>query len=103
MLNIVSAGSTIPLKWTLSDSAGNTYANMDAIQGISSKQIACPSGSTATVDPSDVPIGTTGVAGVTNGVFHYNWATLSSWSGMCRELYVHLSDNTTKVAEFRFR
>jgi hypothetical protein len=103
MLNIATAGSTIPLKWTLTDLAGNTYANMDAIQGISSKQIACPRGSTTSLDPSDQPIGTNGVAGVTNGVFHYNWATLRAWSGTCRELDVHLSDNSTRIATFQFR
>jgi hypothetical protein len=102
-LNIANAGSTIPLKWTLTDLAGNTYANMDAIQGISSRQIACPHGGTTSLDPTDEPIGTNGGAGVTGGVFHYNWATLRAWSGTCRELDVHLSDNSTRTATFQFR
>ena len=37
-INIAQAGTTIPLKWSLTDAAGNTYANMNALQGISSKQ-----------------------------------------------------------------
>ena len=36
-LNIVNAGSAIPLKWTLLDAAGNAYANMNSLQAITSK------------------------------------------------------------------
>jgi hypothetical protein len=102
-LNTATAGSTIPLKWALSNAAGNAYANMNAIQGISSKQIRCPDGTTDPVDPPDLPIGTTGVAGVTAGVFHFNWATLRTWSGTCRRMSVHLSDGSNPYADFQFR
>jgi hypothetical protein len=102
-VNTANAGSTIPLKWTALDAAGNTYANMNAIQAISSKQIRCPGGTTDPVNPPDLPIGTTGVAGVTAGVFHFNWATLRAWSGTCRRLYVHLSDGSNPYADFQFR
>ena len=33
-VNLVNAGSTVPLKWTLRDAAGNVYANMNAVQTI---------------------------------------------------------------------
>ena len=102
-LNIANAGSTIPLRWSLLDAAGNTYASMNAIQAISSKQIRCPGGTTDPVNPPDLPIGTTGVAGVTGGVFHFNWATARSWAGTCRRMYVHLSDGSNPYADFQFR
>ena len=102
-INTANAGSTIPLKWALSNAAGNAYVNMSGIQAITSKQIRCPNGTTDPVNPPICPIGTTGIAGVTAGVFHFNWATLRTWSGTCRRLYVHLSDGSNPYAEFQFR
>ena len=102
-VNQVNAGSTVPLKWTLRDAAGNVYANMNAVQSIGSKQVRCPNG--PSVDPNlpEVGIGTNGVAGVTGGSFHYNWATDKKWGGTCRTLLVHFSDGSTQTANFQFK
>jgi len=35
--------------------------------------------------------------------YHYNWKTVKSWSGTCRELNLTFADGTTATAEFRFR
>jgi hypothetical protein len=103
-LNTTNAGSTVPLKWTLLDAAGNAYANVSAIRSISSKLVRCPN---ATTDPvgntSDIPIGTTGVAGVTGNEFHFNWSTDKKWAGTCRRLTVLLADGSTPFANFQFK
>jgi len=101
-LNTNKAGSTIPLIWSLFDAAGHAYANLNALQSISSKQIRCPNATTDPVNPPDLPIGTNGVAGITGSSFHFNWATDKKWAGTCRRLYVHLSDGTTQYADFQF-
>jgi hypothetical protein len=104
MLNTTNAGSIVPLKWTLLDANGATYATMTAIQSISSKLVRCPDAMTDPVgNTSDIPIGTTGVAGVTAGVFHFNWATSKSWAGSCRKLTVLLADGSTPYANFQFK
>jgi hypothetical protein len=103
-LNVANAGSVVPLKWTVLDSAGTAYVNMSGVQSISSKLVRCP---TATTDPvgntGDIPIGTTGVAGITAGVFHFNWATNKAWAGTCRKLTVLLADGSTPYANFQFK
>ena len=53
-VNLVSAGSTVPLKWTLRDAAGNVYANMNAVQTIGSKQVRCPGGPDVPMNPPRV-------------------------------------------------
>ncbi len=35
--------------------------------------------------------------------YHYNWKTVKSWSGTCRELNLTFADGTTASAEFRLR
>jgi hypothetical protein len=102
-VNQVNAGSTVPLQWTLRDAAGNVYANMNAVQSIGSKQVRCPNG--PSVDPNlpESGIGTNGVAGVSGGSFHYNWATDKKWAGTCRTLLVHFSDGSTQTANFQFK
>jgi len=102
-LNTNTAGTTVPLKWSVYDAAGNAYANLNAVQSISSKQIRCPNATTDPVNPPDVPIGTNGVLGISGSVFHFNWATDKKWAGTCRRLYVHLSDGTTPYADFQFK
>jgi hypothetical protein len=104
MLNVASAGSTVPLKWTLLDGNGATYATMTAIQSISSKLVRCPDASTDPVgNTGNIPIGTTGVAGITAGVYHFNWATDRAWAGTCRKLTVLLADGSTPFANFQFK
>ena len=82
-------------------SAGQAYANLNAVQGIASRQIRCPS---ATTDPisGDVPVGLSGLK-VTGGSFNLNWSTDKSWAGTCRRLFIHLSDGTTPYADFQFK
>jgi hypothetical protein len=103
MLNTVNAGSTVPVKWTLANAAGTVYANLNAVQSLSSKQIRCPNANT---DPAgqDVPIGTTDILKITNGTtFQFNWKTSTSFAGTCRRFFIHLSDGSTPYADFKFR
>jgi hypothetical protein len=101
VLNTDNAGRTIPVKWSLTNAAGQAYANLNAVQAISSKQIRCPSAATDPIS-GDVPVGLSGLK-VTGGSFNLNWSTDKSWAGTCRRLFIHLSDGTTPYADFQFK
>ena len=103
ILNVVTAGTSVPLKWTLLDAAGAPYASMSSLQAITSSQIKCPNESTDPVGVTNVAIGTTGIAGVTNAVFHFNWSTDRRWAGTCRSLTLQLSDGSRPHADFQFK
>ncbi|MGB2875383.1 MAG: PxKF domain-containing protein, partial [Gaiellaceae bacterium] len=101
VLNVAKAGSTVPVKWGLTDAAGAAYINLNAVQSVSSKAIRCP---TAATDPVsvDVPVGLSGLK--VNGTdLHFNWSTDKGWAGTCRRLFIHFSDLTTPYADFQFK
>jgi hypothetical protein len=100
ILNIDTAGRTIPVKWGLTQAAG-AYLNLDAVQAIWSTGIICPNSASSTV-AGDVPIGLSGLK-IAGGDFQFNWATDRSWSGSCRRLYIRLSDGTTPYADFQLK
>jgi hypothetical protein len=100
ILNIDTAGRTIPIKWGLTQAAG-AYLNLDAVQAIWSTGIVCPNSASSTT-AGDVPIGLSGLK-IAGGDFQFNWATDRSWSGSCRRLYIRLSDGTTPYADFQLK
>ena len=101
VLNLDNAGRTIPVKWSLTNAAGQAYAQLNAVQSISSRSVACPSG-TPMSDGPDVAIGLSGLK-VTGNQFNLNWSTDKSWAGTCRRLFVHFADGTTPYVDFQFK
>ena len=101
VLNLDTAGRTIPVKWGLMNAGGTFYLNLNAVQAIFSRQIRCPNAST---DPiaGDLPVGLSGLT-ISGNNFQFNWATDRSWGGTCRRLFIRLSDGTTPFADFKFR
>lgn len=103
VLNVVNAGSTVPVKWTLKDAIGNFYRSLGSVTSVSSKAINC----TAGTDP-DPDVVASGLAGLkydlTNEQFVYNWPTQKSWKGTCRRLVIGLVGNgVLPYADFQFK
>lgn len=99
-LNISKAGSSIPVKFSLS---GNQGLNIFAAGSPGSAPITCDS-----TDPTD-PIESTVTAGSsslsydpTADQYIYVWKTDKSWAGTCRQLTVTLVDGTKHRANFKF-
>jgi hypothetical protein len=94
-INGGSAGSTIPIKFTLVGYSGSQvlYAGSPT-----SVQVQCGA--------PDIAMGTTGstvgtLQSVSNS-FTYMWKTNSGWSGTCRRFILTLVDGSTHQALFRF-
>ena len=101
VLNVDTAGRTIPIKWGLRTASGAAYLNLNAVQAIYSRQIRCPNASTDPIS-GDVPVGLSGLT-INGNDFQFNWATDRGWGGTCRRLFIRLSDGTTPFADFKFR
>ncbi|RYC07146.1 family 78 glycoside hydrolase catalytic domain [Nocardioides zhouii] len=100
VVNVVKAGSTVPLKFEVF--AGDTeLASTDAILGLRTVQTSCTSSSQDEVE--------TTVTGATElwydaveGVFRYNWKTPKAGTG-CLRLVVITADSSELTALFRLR
>lgn len=99
--NVVKAGSTVPVKFSL---GGDFGLNIFAAGFPKSNVIACDS--TAITDGIE-QVAAPGSSGLsydaTTGQYSYNWKTSKPWAGTCRQLVVKLIDGTTHRALFQFK
>jgi hypothetical protein len=102
-VNVVKAGSTVPLMFGLGGdhgldifepgypaSARHACESEEGAIEVSLVATTTPGGSTLTYDPA-------------SGRYHYNWKTDRRWGGTCRRLVLRFADGTEVVAEFRFK
>ena len=101
VLNLVKAGSAIPIKFSL---GGNQGLNIFADGYPSSQQIVCGSG--APQDDIEQTV-TPGSSSLTYDPladqYTYVWKTDKAWTATCRQVVVKLSDGTMHVANFKFK
>jgi hypothetical protein len=97
-LNLVKAGSSVPIKFSL---GGNLGLDIFEANFPESQQVDCQ-----TLDPSG-PI-STDTAGqsslsytASTDQYAYSWKTDPGWVGMCRTLIVQFKDGSQGVADFK--
>jgi uncharacterized repeat protein (TIGR01451 family) len=97
--NNVTAGRTIPLKFSLS---GDKGLGIFAAGSPSSQQIACDSSAPLLDLEGTVTTGGS-TLDYTPDQYQYNWKTESSWAGTCRVLVLKLNDGKDRTALFKFK
>lgn len=104
VVNVAKAGSTIPVKWRLTDYEGSPISDPSSFASLKSHSV--PQGEFSG-DPSDeieiTGAGASGLQYLGNGYWQFNWKTLKSYSGTCRVMVLTLSDGTTHSANFSFK
>jgi len=101
--NSVKAGQTIPVKWKLTDAAGNPVSDPSSFMGLTSSAVNCGSfeGTESPVEES--PPGASGLQYLGDGNWQYNWKTPKEYAGKCRTMILNLKDGTTYTANFKFK
>ena len=99
-LNVVKAGSAIPLKFSL---GGNKGLSIFAAGYPQSVQIACDTGAVLGGSEPTANPGGSSLTYSNSGQYNYVWKTEKAWAGTCRQLVVKLIDGTTHPANFRFK
>jgi predicted extracellular nuclease len=100
-LNVVKAGSAIPVKFSL---GGNKGLSIFATGYPLSTKIACDSGAPADDIEQTVTAGGSSLSySAGNDQYNYVWKTEKSWAGTCRQLVVMLVDGTSHKANFKFK
>ena len=104
VVNVVNAGNTTPVKWSLKDAGGNYVRSLGSVTSVSSIAIKCDAAA-SDPDPDTVQAGLAGLKyDLTGEQFVYNWQTQKSWKGTCRRLFVGLVGNgVLPYADFRFK
>ncbi|HSB85976.1 MAG TPA: PxKF domain-containing protein, partial [Ilumatobacteraceae bacterium] len=99
-VNVVEAGSTVPLKFSL----GGDHGLAIFAEGYpASASRSCSGGQTGPLEPTALPGGATLTYNSGSGRYQYNWKTSDAWAGQCRTLVVRFVDGTQVTAEFRFK
>jgi hypothetical protein len=101
-VNVVKAGSGIPVKFNL---GGNQGLAIFAGGYPQSAPISCdPQSKTNTIAAKDTVKATTSSLSYDpkSKQYTYTWATGKNWANSCRQLWLKLTDNTTHAALFKF-
>jgi sugar lactone lactonase YvrE len=101
VLNLVSRGALVPIRWQLPDGHGGFVTNPASFVSATVGSLSCGSDPVQPlVDSFD------GLAGLnydeSTHSFVYNWQTGASWTG-CRKLTIKLRDSTTHELRFKFQ
>jgi alpha-tubulin suppressor-like RCC1 family protein len=103
IVNEVSPGRTIPLKFELRRHDGSLVTDLSAVAGLASVPYPCNSSDPA--EPADQQLFASGKTELrlVGGTFQYNWQTERQWRGTCREVQIKIEDGNVLRARFRFR
>jgi hypothetical protein len=100
-LNVVKAGSAVPVKFGL---GGNLGLNILATGYPTAQGISCDLSAPADDIEQTVTAGASSLSyDATSGQYTYVWKTDRLWVGGCRQLTLKLADGTTHIAVFRFK
>jgi hypothetical protein len=100
-INVVNAGSAVPVKFSL---GGNQGLDIFAAGYPQSQTINCDTTSPQSDLEATVTAGSSSLSyDPSTGQYTYVWKMDKAWAGSCRQLIVKLRDGTQRVAYFRFK
>ncbi|HEV8554808.1 MAG TPA: PxKF domain-containing protein [Actinophytocola sp.] len=98
-VNTVSAGRTVPVKFSLD---GNQSLTVLAAGSPASQQIDCATGDPIGPIEKTTSPGSSGLSyNPTTDTYTYLWHTNRTWTDTCRTFILTLDDNTTHTATFQ--
>jgi hypothetical protein len=99
VMNVVNAGRSIPVKFTLNGNYG-----LNILRGTPQVLVISCNTTAPTDDMTDTTTSNSGLQyDPASNQYTYTWKTERSWAGTCRQLVLNLIDGTTYRANFRFR
>jgi uncharacterized repeat protein (TIGR01451 family) len=101
--NVARAGSSVPVRWQISDGSGGFIRDLSAVAAVRFAQTACDQTSSETTVQAD----TSGNSGLrydaASEQYQFNWQTDRDMAGRCFLFILELADGTTHEARFRLR
>lgn len=104
IVNNAKAGSSIPVKWQITDLNGAPISDPSSFESLTSYGVSCGSFSDAPVDELDeYNTGSSGLQYLGDGYWQFNWKTAKGFAGQCRIMVLKLADGSIHTAYFKFK
>jgi hypothetical protein len=100
VLNVVKAGSAVPLKWRILDAAGAPVTGLDDAR-VTVASLACSAGSSAD-QLEELAAGGSALQNLGDGYYQLNWKTPKSYANSCKTLRLEIGDGVLHTALFSF-
>ncbi len=101
--NVAKAGSTVPVKWKITDNSGTGIADTTSFTNLDSIGVSTGTCTGAPGDNLETYSTTSGLQYLGSGNWQFNWKTRIGYAGQCRTMVVTLKDGTTHTAIFQFK
>jgi hypothetical protein len=101
-LHVAKAGSTIPLRWRLTDANGMPVTSLTSAR-VTAVSLTCPLGTTGDLlEESDA--GGSGLQNLGDGTYQFNWKTPKSYAESCKTMKLDLGEGAGQEhrAAFQF-
>jgi hypothetical protein len=104
IVNNTKAGSSIPVKWRITDLDGTPISDPASFMSLTSYAVSCGA---LTADPIDeveeYSAGASGLQYFDDGYWQFNWKTPKGYAGQCRIMVLKLGDGSEHIASFKFK
>jgi hypothetical protein len=103
VVNSAKAGSTVPVKWRITNRCGTPISDPGSFNSLTSYTVNCASLSGDPIDSVETYAGASGLQYLGDGYWQYNWKTPKSYAGQCRIMVLTLEEGSTHSAYFSFK
>jgi len=104
IVNNAKAGSTIPVKWQITDLDGTPISDPASFESLTSYSISCGSFTYNPIEEvEEQSPGSSGLMYLGDGYWQFNWKTAKSYAGQCRIMVLNLADGSEHTAYFKFK
>jgi alpha-tubulin suppressor-like RCC1 family protein len=90
--NVVKAGSSVPIKWRITDVNGVGVSDPSSFVSVTSALSGGACG--ASTDAIETLATTSGLQYLGDGIWQFNWRTQAGYKGQCRTMNLNLKDGT---------
>ncbi|HEX9695551.1 MAG TPA: PxKF domain-containing protein [Actinomycetota bacterium] len=93
-ITAATAGSTLPIKWTIKDGNGNYVRDPSTAKSLRSQTISCANRPSGIAEDVSTPGPIVAVYNLGGEHFQYDWRTDAAWKNTCRRVFLTLSDGS---------
>jgi predicted acyl esterase len=91
-LNTANSGQVLPFIWRITDAGGNPVTDLQNVQ-LTVTTLPCSLGETDNL-PQESPAGASGLQGLGDGYYQFNWKVPKSYTGSCKTSMLDLGEGT---------